>query len=423
MKAYGIIENDIPQDMSFIGELALDGSINSISGALPLTIGLRRNGMKMIVLPENNIEEASLVNDVDLYTFKSLGEIVDFLNGDKNGHPYERTENLYINEGKDKYGDFADVSGQDVAKRAIQIAAAGAHNILMIGPPGAGKTMIARRMPGILPQMTYEEKLEITKIYSVAGELSEDRTLIKERPFRSPHHTISSIAMVGGGRVPKPGEISLSHYGILFLDELPEFNRSVLEILRQPIEDEEVTISRVNGTFTYPSKFVLVASMNPCPCGYYGDDRNECTCSVGQINKYISKISGPLLDRIDMHIEVFPINYDELSSNRQNKTTEEMRIEVEKARAIQTKRYENEKILTNSQLNPTQIKKYCKLDNESQRLLEVAYKKLALSARAYNRIIKMSRTIADLEDSEKVEKRHIAEALQYRNLDKKYKGA
>ncbi len=422
MRACEIIEKDIPEDVAFIGELALDGKLTRIKGALPLTIGLRDSHVKKIFLPIDNIEEASLVKDIELFPVKCVSDIVEYFNDSRIIEPHICTGETYINEEKKFKNDFCDVAGQESVKRAMQIAAAGGHNIMMIGPPGAGKTMVARRMPGILPQMTYEEQLEITKIYSVAGELNEDMRLVKERPFRSPHHTISSIAMVGGGKIPKPGEISLSHFGVLFLDELPEFNRSVLEILRQPLEDGEVSISRVNGSYTYPSKFILVASMNPCPCGYYGDATNECTCTPSQINKYISKISGPLLDRIDMHIEVFPISFDEISGARKHKSTEEMRAEVELARQIQVSRYVKEGIFTNSQLSPSQVKKYCKLDDGSQNILELAFKKLSLSARAYNRIIKMSRTIADLDKSETILSKHVAEALQYRNLDKKYKG-
>jgi len=317
-------------------------------------------------------------------------------------------------------------------KRALQIAAAASHNVLMIGPPGAGKTMMARRMSGILPAMTYEEKLEVTKIYSIAGELTPDHPMITARPFRSPHHTISGAALVGGGSSPKPGEVSLAHFGVLFLDELPEFNRFVLEMLRQPLEDERVTISRIKGTTSFPSKFMLLASMNPCPCGYYGDSTHECTCSPNQIRNYLSKISGPLMDRFDMHIEIMPVKYKELAemesldadapSRIPVRNSAVMRQEVEAARQIQLERYQGEEISYNSQLTPGLMKKYCALDRETKKLLETAFHQLSLSARAHNKIIKMGRTIADMEGAEKIGIRHIAEAVQYRSLDKMYRG-
>lgn len=409
------------KEYAIIGELSLDGRINRINGALPLILGLRNQGIRKIILPYANAEEASIIDDIELFPFRHLKEVIDFFEKPTLVDPYIRKNEKEDIKKEGKIEDFSEVSGQDSIKRALQIAAAGAHNILMIGPPGSGKTMLARRIPSILPKMTYEEKLEVTKIYSVAGELSEKRALITERPFRSPHHTISPTAMVGGGRIPKPGEVSLSHFGVLFLDELPEFSRSVLEMLRQPMEDDKVTVSRVNASFTFPSKFIFAASMNPCPCGYYGDTTHECTCTPGQVSKYMSKISGPLLDRIDMHIEVFPVKYKELSSDGQNRSSEEMRKEVEAARKIQLERYKGDKILYNSQLSPALIKKYCKLDTDSKKLLETAFEKMSLSARAYNRIIKLARTIADVDSSEYIKVNHIAEALQYRNLDKKYR--
>ena len=423
MAAIGYIKKEKLQEYAFLGELSLDGSINRFNGALPLIIGLRNQGIRKIILPFANAEEASILDDVALYPVKHLSEIVHyFSDGIMLDQYVQRNEG--INKPINYSNDFSDVAGQETVKRALQIGAAAAHNVLMIGPPGAGKTMIARRIPSILPHMSYDERLEVTKIYSVAGELNEARPMITERPFRSPHHTITSTALVGGGLKPKPGEVSLAHHGVLFLDELPEFNRRVLEMLRQPMEDECITISRMNSTVTFPSKIMLVAAMNPCICGYYGDPTHECICSPFQIHNYLSKISGPLLDRIDMHIEIMPVIYKELVeiSVKKAKGSKEMREEIEKARDIQIDRYKSETISHNSQLTTGLMKKYCTLDKETKCLLEEAYSRLALSARAYNKIIKLSRTIADMEGTVGIELKHVAEAIQYRSLDKMYRG-
>ena len=363
MTAAGIIKKDKAGKFAFLGELSLDGSVNRINGALPLVIGLRSKGVEKIILPAANAEEASAIDDVQNFPVRHLRELEAFFSGSYEILPYHSCRNEQVKTIRE-CEDFSDVAGQETVKRALQIAAAASHNVLMIGPPGAGKTMMARRVAGILPAMTYEEKLEVTKIYSIAGELSADRPMIAARPFRSPHHTISAAALVGGGSVPKPGEVSLSHYGVLFLDELPEFSRYILELLRQPLEDEKVTISRVRGAAAFPSKFMLLASMNPCPCGYYGDSTHECTCGPHQVRNYLSKISGPLLDRIDMHIEIMPVRYKELIGMEQADTeaagiaplpvrnSEVMRQEVEAARQIQLERYKDEEISYNSQLTP-----------------------------------------------------------------------
>ena len=431
MTSIGYIKKQKTAQYAFLGELSLDGSVNRINGALPLVIGLRNQGIKRIILPADNVEEASAIDDVVIYPVKHLKEIALYFEGEKAIVPYKKREIDSIKAIREE-SDFVDVAGQETVKRALQIAAAASHNVLLIGPPGAGKTMMARRMASILPAMTYEETLEVTKIYSIAGELNSDRPMITVRPFRSPHHTISAAALVGGGSSPKPGEVSLAHYGVLFLDELPEFNRFILEMLRQPLEDEKVTISRIKGTVSFPSKFMLLASMNPCPCGYYGDQTHECTCTQNQIRNYLSKISGPLLDRIDMHIEIMPVKYKDLVDMEEKevevpdpppaRNSAIMRQEVEAARQIQLERYKMEEISYNSQLTPSLMKKYCALDMETKKLLETAFHQLSLSARAHNKIVKMGRTIADMEGADKIGIRHIAEAIQYRSLDKMYRG-
>lgn len=440
MASVGYIDKEKASKFAFLGELSLDGRVNRINGALPLVIGLRNQGIENIILPMDNAEEAAAIVDVKLYPVNHLNEIAEFFQNKIKISQYKKS-NIDTKKKNRVILDFNDVAGHDNIKRALQISAAASHNLLMIGPPGSGKTMMAKRVPGILPDLTYEEKLEITKIYSIIGKLTPDCPIITERPFRTPHHTISGPALVGGGASPKPGEVSLAHFGVLFPDELPEFNRNTLEMLRQPIEDERVVISRNRGSVSYPAKFMLLASMNPCPCGYYGDPAHECTCSHIQIRNYLSKISGPLMDRFDMHIEVMPVQYRDLeymellepenpefrhisdkAAISLSKDSATMKSEVESARQIQLERYKSENISYNSQLSPGQIKKYCTLDKETKKMLEDAFTRLSLSARAYNKIIKMGRTIADLEGAEKIRSMHIAEAIQYRSLDKMYRG-
>ena len=441
MSSNGYINSAKIGNYAFLGELSLDGGINRINGALPLVIGLRNQGIDKIILPTANAEEASAIDDVSFYPVNNMKEIVSYFEGNYEILPYQKSGNPQPNVVREE-NDFHDVAGQHTVKRALQVAAAASHNVLLIGPPGSGKTMMARRMAGILPEMTYEEKLEVTKIYSVAGELSSNLPIINARPFRSPHHTITGAALIGGGTSPKPGEVSLAHHGVLFLDELPEFNRFILEMLRQPLEDESVSISRIRGNVSFPAQFMLLASMNPCPCGYYGDQTHECTCSQHQIRNYLSKISGPLLDRIDMHIEIMPVMFKDLADIESIdmemememdlelelpkplpvKNSAAMRQEVEAARQIQLDRYKMEDISYNSQLTPGLMKKYCGLDRNTKKLLETAFHQLSLSARAYNKIIKMGRTIADMEGTEKIGMKHIAEAIQYRSLDKMYRG-
>ena len=409
------------EDTVFIGELSLNGKINKINGVLPMCIEAKKLGIKRVILSEENAQEAAIVSGLKIIGATDLRQVVEYLN---NNEDIEQTEtNIQdIFNKKHKYAfDFSEVKGQENIKRALEVAAARTDiTCLWFGAPGSGKTMLARRIPTILPDLTFEESLEITKIHSIAGLLSKDTPILLERPFRSPHHTVTVNSLVGGGKIPKPGEISLAHFGVLFLDELPEFNKNTLEVLRGPLEDREVTISRVNASLTYPCNFMFVASMNPCPCGFYGSKEKECTCTPEAISRYMSKISGPLLDRIDIQVEVTPVKYQKLESSDRVETSEEIKERVDRARKIQLERYKEHGIFSNSELTPHLSNIYCKLDLKSKEIVQNAFERLGLSARGYGRILKVARTIADLDVKENIEAKHIAEAIQYRNLDRKY---
>jgi magnesium chelatase family protein len=420
--AYGGLNNKPPEDALFVGELSLDGGLRGVRGALPIAVTARANKTRKLVLPEVNAREAAMVDGVAVYPVRSLMDVVQLLNTGNGVQPLTVDTRALLETSQHFAVDFKDVRGQQSAKRAIEVAAAGGHNLLMIGPPGSGKTMLAKRIPTILPPLTFEEALETTKIHSVAGVLDSASGLVGTRPFRSPHHTISDAGLIGGGMIPRPGEVSLAHNGVLFLDELPEFPRNVLEVMRQPLEDGNVTIARAAMSLTFPARFMLVAAMNPCACGYFNDRTRECHCTPMMIQRYISKISGPLLDRIDIHIDVPAVNYRELRSTVVPESSKHIRDRILCAREIQLNRFAQgaERIYANAQMGSREIRKYCDLGTESEHLLERAMSKQGLSARAHDRILKVSRTIADLTGADAIEPGHIAEAIQYRTLDRTF---
>lgn len=406
------------KDFAFIGELSLNGEMRSINGILPMVIHAKEQGIKKFFLPEQNSLEASVINGIDIYAIPHVKDLIEFLIGIKDILPVKQI----LDNSKNNYFEpnFSEVKGQASAKRALEIAAAGGHNALLIGSPGSGKSMLAKRIPSILPEMTFNESIETTKIHSIAGLINKNNPFITNRPFRSPHHTISPAGLSGGGNIPRPGEISLAHNGVLFLDELPEFSRATMEILRQPMEDSTVTISRVNGRLTYPCSIMLIAAMNPCPCGYFGHPTRKCICSPNKVANYLSKVSGPLLDRLDLHIDATPVEFEHISSTQKSESSEEIKIRVDNARLIQNNRYKDTDIICNARIPSSRLQSDCAMSQKSLSLLKNAFDKMGLSARAYDRILKVSRTIADLDNTEIIQPHHIAEAIQYRSLDRKY---